>query len=271
MKHSTHYLLILVLCSVTSPMYPRYVALFSHGLGGSPRQKRFIKPLLGSLVDDIHAFSYPDAEKNFRQTSLGQKDEIELLHSQIKSLCANDNQILLFGWSRGASVIINTLATMSEEEAQHITGIILQSPFDQMSTVTQAKLNQFRLGRIRNLKKIINLHLLPYCFKKYSPFAITPLQATKLLGSYHKQIPIFVVCSKEDTLVPAHSTISLFDALQEAGCHTKLITFAKGNHKDLHIINQKKYTALIYQWHQTYVVPFIMGKIGLISDSLATD
>jgi len=51
----------------------------------------------------------------------------------------------------------------------------------------------------------------------------------------HENIPILIVCSQEDTRVPAWSSQKLADALKAAGLQVHCVTLAHGAHG--HLIN----------------------------------
>lgn len=201
-------------------------------------------------------FDYLDATNHFyriniRRSGLAQTVDIERL-SQVfrKTYTAYNRDIILMGVSRGASTIITF---MGAENPQNVSALILESPFDAMETVIQHKIKQARLHKIPGMKQLSHA-LVSGVFFKYHMNGIRPID---LITHIDSNVPILLICSAEDTLVPATSTINLYQALHSAhhpnvhillvprGKHARIISGPDG---DL-------YQNIVHAFLQTYHLP----------------
>lgn len=157
-----------------------------------------------------------------RQSALAQDHDIATLHSVIKS--HHDKNLILFGVSRGASTIINYVAL---HKPGNIKALILEAPFDDMQSVVHGILKKAYLHWVPGLTTLSNLTCATL-FKRYSTCAIAPIDVAAQLP---KHIPILLICSEQDKLVPASSTQRLYHALKDAGhAHVELLTTPTGLH-----------------------------------------
>lgn len=99
----------------------KFPTILAHGFGASPytmiEYARVVSP--HKIPGDLFVFSFADAYYDglfFTKSSLGQANDIKSLLMAIR--CAYDSQVPgcnLFGQSRGAGTIVNTLAVMNTE------------------------------------------------------------------------------------------------------------------------------------------------------------
>lgn len=263
---------VFLLASILFFMHESYstnnaLFLFSHGIADSHKQAYqycFCYPLddLGTIVyvnqqnlsqNQDHAyndrfiittpfvtFDYPDSTDRFyriniRRSGLAQTIDINHLTWIFnKAYKKYQQNIILMGVSRGASTIITF---MGKEKPNHVAALILESPFDAMETVIAHKIKQARLHKIPGLQQLSHA-IVSGVFFKYHMNGIRPID---LIAKIDKNIPILLICSREDTLVPSISTIRLYQALRNdnrsnvhlaiipRGKHARIITGPDGD------------------------------------------
>lgn len=244
--------------------------LYAHGLGDSnteayrfskfDRKGRFNKNAL-ITTGRIFTFDFPDATKQFwrvntTQTSLAQANEIIALQNAYEHAIAAlkmesaTPDLVLMGLSRGAATIINFMGIYNP---QNVKAIILESPFDHMATVIQNKLQQFGLDHIPRIKTISDW-VVSCIFMKHKTNGIAPIHC---VGAINKSIPILLVCSKEDTLVPYQSTVALYNNLIANGHqHAYLLILEHGRHAfALSGLDGGLYAATVHAFYKKYDLP----------------
>lgn len=235
--------------------------LFSHGLVDTHAQgSRYIKRGTGQnrflLMEEPFSFDYSDAAigwtKYFkvRKSSLAQQDEINKLEAQYKRItqaALYDEDILLMGVSRGASVIINFVA---QKHPEKVRALLLESPFDRARNIMYSTLKKVPYG------KSLTPLFLHWSFPRHSQSStLHPEDMAKDIPLF---MPILLICSKEDTVIPCSSTINLFKKLKETG-HTEvyLLVTEHGNHaKILWGPDGERYQAIVHAFFARYFLPY---------------
>jgi fermentation-respiration switch protein FrsA (DUF1100 family) len=69
-----------------------------------------------------------------------------------------------------------------------------------------------------------------YIFPRYKWTGLKPLDFVQAIP---KDIPILLICSTSDALVPSSTTIKLYNALLNAGCQAYLVVLNVGSHAKL--------------------------------------
>jgi len=201
------------------------ITIYSHGYMCNKEFARFFhncleKPnkinpnafILGKMI----AFNYGDYKNPFL-CRLGQGDDIERLHNA----CKDHENVIIVGTSRGASTIINYLGTY---KPTNILAAVLESPFDHANNVANNLLSKFS---IKDKEGLINT-VRPFLFRNYDPDGIQPI---KVAADVSKDIPILLICSKSDGLIPDSSTANLYKVLKDSGHpHVYLLTCKYGSH-----------------------------------------
>lgn len=218
--------------------------LFSHGLGDSHKQawkytpaRQKKKPYI--IQEPLISFDYPDVSKSiFRvnrlQTSLAQDNEIKCLAQNYYKYKPS----VLVGVSRGASALINFMGIYQPTE---VGALILESPFDCVNSIVDRLAHETRWAYLPGLKKY-GLNIMSFIFCKYRPDGIRPIDQ---IAKIAKDLPILIICSAQDTLVPVWSTINVYKALIETGhSNTYLLVVPEGKHAEL--ISHRMY-GTIYQ------------------------
>jgi alpha-beta hydrolase superfamily lysophospholipase len=223
--------------------------LFSHGIADSHKQAfKYVesensqKPYI--LKHPLITFDYPDVSNsifkmNRTQTSLAQENEVNRLAHAFFSTMAETPQSVLVGVSRGASTLINF---MGIHNPANVAALILESPFDCVESIINCLIHETKLSWIPGIKRN-GLSLMSFVFCKYRADGIRPIDYA---ASIKTDLPILIVCSAQDKLIPAWSSINLYITLRNSGhTNTYLLVLPEGQHAKL--INNHTYGPLYQQ------------------------
>ena len=207
------------------------ITIYSHGL----LCNKFVAHLFHILTPDhtnrwcpeafitgpIKSFNYNDCVMPLL-SYFGQDDDIKRLHKA----CKNHKKVILVGTSRGASAIINYLGTY---KPTNIIAAVLESPYDNTEKIAEYYLNSIFKNYLsasnkKRFKDILNILF----FINYKHDALQP---EFLAQHISHTIPLLLIASEEDVIIPHWSTKNLYDALLAAG-HPKtyLLTCRHGKH-----------------------------------------
>ena len=248
-------LLCVYSCNITAITY-----VFSHGFSDSYKQaykyvnyyrkkRKIRKNKRYILYQPLKAFNYPDVIYgklfNVFRTSLGQMNEVNTLlanYNQVK-----DDTVVLFGISRGASTAINFAAKHNPE---NLKALIVESPFDKVKVVLKNHWLASFLAKIPG----VNDESVYRFFRKISKYDENGLQPIDLIAHIDKHIPVLLICSNKDKVIPHGSTVNLYEALVASG-HTKahLLVLSTGKHAKL--INSKQgeiYQNVVHAFYKKY-------------------
>lgn len=244
------------------------VTLFSHGIADTWKQVRWYVKSYNSKGTIHHnerhtintpfaSFNYPDATTkfyrvNYNEASFGQANEMSRLYNVYqKTLEHFDNpDIILYGLSRGAS---NVAIFAALYDISYVKAIILESPYFTMAEVVQNMLFHRNLSWVPLSYAEMLVELI---FKKYTRYGNTPANC---ITSIPKDIPILIVCSQEDSLVPYTSSINVYKKLRESG-HDNTYIFITEHGKHAAIlsgIDGEKYQWVINAFYKKYNLPFV--------------
>lgn len=261
---------------------PKITSLFSHGIADTKRQAyKYAQITPANACNDLYiinntsnllmTFNYPDAGKSYhinrKETSLAQSNEVQALHDAHTAI---DNQVNVVGLgvSRGASTFIVWLGTHPDEsQVQNIRALILESPFDSIDSVLRYMIGEtlYKHSSIRSF-----CHgLVSFMFSKYDKNFITPLDAAAKVPLH---IPILIVCSEEDTRVPAELSKKLYDELIKTGHgNVHLIQLKHGSHgKLIEGGDSALYRNAVHAFYKKYGLPHNEEYARLGKDSVET-
>jgi len=229
------------------------VTIFSHGFGADYAQANFYKTLFCSK--NYIAFNYPDApeklfEKNTK-TGLAQKSEMKALECALETAIDLEKPVVIYGVSRGASVIINVIGmrTFQKKPLPEIRAIVLESPFAHCEDVINGYASQFKLPA-PFMRFLFKRFLKEYNSKKNAPI--------DWVHHMPKSIPILFISTKEDTIVPAASTQRLYQALCKDGHeHAYALVFDNGLHANLvWSIHGRDYATTLHAFYEVCGLPY---------------
>lgn len=246
----------------------KVVTIFSHGIADTWKQVHgYVKSY--QKHNSIHrndrylihtpfiSFNYPDATNkfyrvNYNETSFGQENEIGRLYTAYNTALSHYKKdscdIILWGLSRGAS---NVLIFAGLYDLPQVKAIVLESPYYSMSEVIESLMAKKNIGW---LDISYGETIAEFIFKKYSRHGLSP---AKCLENIPKDMPILIICSKEDNLVPASTSINVYKKLVEAGHkHTYLFITDHGKHAEiLQGPDGEKYQSVVNAFYKKYNLP----------------
>lgn len=259
--------LLIVLVSTTSyyattSNEQQITYLFSHGIADSHKQAfRYLKNGTGTqkpyiIPTNLFTFDYPAASVgskrvNRKQVSLAQDSEVTHLAKRFYQNIDPTSAVVLIGVSCGASCALNF---MSWYHPESVRALILESPFDSAESIVYHMLRRARLSWIPGSQRA-GQALLGAVFKKYKRTGVRPIESVPQLN---RSIPILLVCSLEDKIVPAWSTMLVYAALKKAGHeHVYLLILEHGLHAKI-IDNPRvgfQYQNVAHAFYKKYDLP----------------
>ncbi len=262
---------------IVTPLFcqKKVITVFSHGIADTWQQvhgyvKSYTKDNAVYRNDRylIHTpfitFNYPDATDkfynatdkfhrvNYSETSFGQKNEIGRLNKAYTAATSQykncDCDIILWGLSRGAS---NVLIFAGQYDLPCVKAIIVESPYCCMSEVIESLMVKKNLSWIPLSYGETVAELI---FKRYTRDGCSP---AKCLENISKDIPILIICSEQDRLVPASSSMNVYKKLIEAGHeHVYLFVTEHGKHAAiLQGVDGEKYQSVVNAFYKKYNLP----------------
>lgn len=266
-KHNSikYFVLSLLLMSLNS--LSRTITLFSHGIADTYKQAflyapSYIKRGITHYNERylFHtpyvSFNYPDAinkfyRVNFHETSFGQENEIGRLYLQYQRIMNRyeDCNIILFGLSRGAA---NLSIFAGLYDLTNISAMVLESPYYSMEEVIESLMSKKNLNWI---PVSYGETLTEFIFKRYSRHGWSPKNCVEHIP---KDMPILIICSKEDQLVPYSSTINVYKKLVASGHkHAYIFVTDYGRHaKILQGPDGEKYEQVVNAFYKKYNLPY---------------
>jgi predicted esterase len=248
---------------------PKVLTIFSHGIADTMKQvygyaKSYSKNNVTYRNDRylIHtpfvSFNYPDATTkfyrvNYAETSFGQKNEIDrLLKTYQKAITqygSHYTTIILWGLSRGAS---NVLIFAGLHNLPNIKALLLESPYFTMGEVIESVMKKKRLDW---LPVSYGETIAELIFKKYSRHGYSPANCAEHIT---KDMPILIICSKEDNLVPYASSINVYKKLVATGHkHTYIFITEHGRHAAiLQGTDGENYQYVVNAFYKKYNLPY---------------
>ena len=244
---------------------PKSNYLFAHGIAETHEQAYWYtkgKSTLPHIIDGrLFTYDYPDATKhfwrvNFTQTGLGQHNEIMAFKSAyeqtIKTIDKENSSenLIVTGVSRGATTILNYVGLYNPTR---VKAIIAETPFDTTLSLVKNMLRRCYLDKVPGMQTIAH-YIMSGIFWQHST---TGTRAIDSVTTIDKNLPILLIGSQEDTLVPLASTMALYNKLRETG-HDKVHIFVakQGKHaRILHSPEGKNYQRIVHAFYRKYGLP----------------
>lgn len=237
-KKYVGYFSIFLLLHSTKNMTEKIGFLFSHGYGSNKEQIGWYAPgnvLKWSILQKpYYSFDFPEVGPYGTiiqsKVALAQTADIESLSNACIKVKEQNNLdlLVLVGVSRGAATSINYLCIKG---AQLIKAAVLECPFARYSSIE---------------------HL-------FSPAAkiINPLDPYTLITSSALTIPILLVHSQKDTLIPIKDSRELYAALKKSGNKdVYLLELTQGAHANCQSGSEgRKYEACVHAFYKKYGIP----------------
>ncbi|HLJ31762.1 MAG TPA: hypothetical protein VKU36_04950 [Candidatus Babeliales bacterium] len=267
MNKNNTFLSFLMIATISyGNVQPTTVTLFSHGIADS--WKQVLGYVKSYTTDDetyhnerylFHtpfvAFNYPDATDkfyrvNYVETSFGQENEMSRLNKSYNYILSHypNYDIILWGLSRGAS---NVLIFAGLHDISKVKAIVLESPYYSMSEVIESIMIKRGVGW---LPISYGETLAEFIFKKYSRYGWSPANCIEHIPL---NIPILIICTKEDHLVPYTSSINVYKKLVASGHQHAYIFVAEGGRHAaiLKGPDGEKYEWIVNAFYKKYNLP----------------
>ncbi|MEX0940671.1 MAG: prolyl oligopeptidase family serine peptidase [Candidatus Babeliales bacterium] len=239
--------------------------LFAHGLGATQNQGITLFSRIIDKNEDnslrfndrwlinepLVLFNFADAKNDdneyFRKkVNLGQDEDtnrLALACQKTKVELPNFDMVLT-GISRGSATIINYVA---QEQPDYVKALILESPFDSLSSIVRHLLDRYCVSWVPFSEKI-GYKICQKHFPSINPQGTFPLHTIEKVPH---TIPVMFVHSKKDKVVPIKSSRRLYIKLKQAGHeNVYLVELASGAHGKL--INGPDGDAYLYAVHAFY-------------------
>jgi len=186
----------------------------------------------GFIESPLVTFNFDYHDAFYKKSALGQEADIETLHA----VCRNYIIVDAVGVSCGAATLFNYLASY---QPKNIRSAVLEATFstpqDILKNLTKIrfKMNHSCTIEISGLQSIASLMNIPLSninsiFPNFDEDGIVPI---KLADKMPKEIPILLVCSKEDDITKSEHSSQLYEKMKSAG-HNKvyLLNLEFGEH-----------------------------------------
>jgi len=234
-------LAIIVLFFILSAECKRPIYLYAHGLADTANQAFNYKNVL--FDGPVVTFDFPDATRQFyrvniTEANLGQTNDInrlsEAYYSELEK--APKATFVGIGASRGAGTWLNFMGIHGHNK---VKALILESPFDSIASTIDPALHSV-------------LHLI---FQKYDTNGIQPRD---VITKIPKDLPILIVCVKNDHRVPFSSTIEVYRLLRKSGHkNVHLLVFESGKHGKFVLgKNRDAYRDVAHAFYKKYGLPY---------------
>jgi hypothetical protein len=253
--------------SVTLPLTPfatrsmhDVIYIFAHGLGGN-RNQAYSYQKSTIIGDTVVSFNFPDVHEtslyNSKKVTLAQESDIQALKQAyiqareryIKKASSYKGMVLL-GVSRGASAVLNFLAT---ERTDHIKAAIIECPFDAIDQIIYYQLKAYSAHWVPLLKPGLHKLIQKAVFPHYNPQGIQPID---LVDKIDKNIVLVFVHSPDDNFVWVNSSRALYWKAKKAGLNVYLIELPTGAHaRCLSGIEGRYYRAAIHALYKHLGLP----------------
>jgi predicted esterase len=247
------------------------VYLFVHGIGANLHQSNILlqqdpqqrwilkKPLATFNFQDIASTEELHKTKFSRkEVCLGQEEDLKRFKYALDTLMGlfPDYEIVLVGVSRGASVILTYLGSEMFHEKnslQKIKAVVLESPFDDLSSIIKHLLNRYKISWLPFSKELAHKICKKY-FPKIDQKGIFPKH---VVHNVPQHIPIILIHSKKDYVVPIKSSRWLYNSLKTHGNKdVYIVELLSGHHgKLLQGQDQDLYFYTVQAFYKKYGLP----------------
>jgi len=160
------------------------------------------------------------------------------------------NGIVLVGISRGSATILNYAAVNKDTP---IKAIIAEASFDTLKSVVKHLLKRFHVSWVPFSRKI-GMKIADNQFQNLNVRGLFPID---IVANIDKNIPILLVHSRKDAVVPLASSRVLYIRLRTSGHkHVYLLELPLGNHgKLMQSGSNKLYQNVVHAFYKKHKLP----------------
>lgn len=220
-------------CQTSGPI----MCVFAHGFRQNNGRAALYEDILGIK---LISFDFPDAT-NTRETDLAQERDLEPLAQTCCSTVNSpecSNGFGLIGVSRGAAAVL----VYASKKPEGLRFVIAESPFDHIDNV---KMNMLARYNCDWLAPSVADALFAQMFPHHKPDGLHPID---VIANIDPCVPVLLICSEADIVVPHTSTIQLYTKLKASRQdrnNVHLIVFKTGTHARLVHEMKEEYTQAI--------------------------
>ena len=187
----------------------------------------------------------------FEQTTFGQQNDIDRLSQVLAQI--NKNNIVGFGVSRGAVVLINLMGA-KDPESKKLGALVLESPFAHVKSVVGNIIKKIPLVNKLSSLKTATHNASSALFPQYKPDGIQPID---FIDKIDPNIPIIIIHSKTDKLIPINESRELYIKRKKSGCdNVYLVELDSGAHANtLWADDGKKFQNTVHAFYKKHGLP----------------
>jgi len=226
------------------------------------RYNNLVPALPYTMDGRIFTYDYPDTTSwfwrvNWTQTSLGQWNEVAGFKNAFDQAIAHthapqNKYFNLNGMSRGATTILNFMGLHGNKSqyTSRVKSLIVESPFATTKDLAKNMLSKIYLDQVPGMSTLAH-SLVSVAFWQHDTAGECAIDAVENIPT---DVPIMLVCSKEDTVVPASSTIALYKKLRATG-HNKVHIFVADHGIHGRILHDKdgvRYQNVVQAFYKKY-------------------
>lgn len=196
----------------------------------------------------VRGISAPIHHVDITKTSVSGYDDVGHYLYYLKKMIKDtprDKKIVLFGNSRGASIIIIAIGQLTPEEQARISLAILEAPYDDIKSI-------FR-GKVSNRMTDIGCYIISI-FTKFNHDQPTPIDT---IDKFPTNVPVAMITTKVDGTVSAESTDKLINKLRNIGVKVHLCELNNSPHAGMPIhdyFDQRIYGQFLEDMYELYTV-----------------
>ncbi len=158
--------------------------------------------------------------------NIGQEGDVRHALASVRTALVNNpgKRLVLRGTSRGAAVALQVAALLTSDEIAHVPLLICEAPFTTVADVIDARFAwKWERLLVRVGLRVFTSYRAKQS-KQWSPMAVA-------WNFSHPTLPIVIVASKVDTVVPPQVTERLVDVLKRGGVqHVHTILLQASDH-----------------------------------------
>lgn len=187
---------------------------------------------------------------NLKKINFGQEPDIETISQAYNQHMKKfDNaEIIMYGVSRGGAATFNFLATeYPQQNEQKVKVAVLESCFDSVRNVLF-----YKYPSLQKFPKAVALieKLFSSIYSGHDLDGIAPINQVK---SFPKDLPLLLITSKKDNIVPSACTWNLYHALKDAGhMHVYILELKHSSHPRYMMDHEEDTTAYETTVHAFY-------------------
>jgi hypothetical protein len=215
--------------------------------------RKVLFSLFGIIVKDegSSATSFSNYMPTITRANIGQEADIETLRKHLTDHCSTypDTKVVMYGDSRGAATTFNVIAL---DHHPQIACAVLEGIFDSIPHLIK---HCWRWkSKYDCIESFIHsmLRICASCYTQDGPFPIDYAEKIPL------DIPLLLVTSVRDEIVPYQSTIRLYCRLKERGCkNVHLLVLKYSNHKGYMVGKDRSmYESCVHAFYRAYGVDY---------------